>query len=180
MRRKRRDRDGVFVRKGSYYISFIDAHGRRKQQKLKGAFTLTQARHLRTAKLQEQEKARVLGYTFAQFVPHYLRHQQARVTPKAYERTRGIVEKHLKQAFGAMQLAMIRKIDVSRYLTGRLVEVSVETARREFFVLSHMISVAVDWELISANVASGVKLPKVPAGRVRYLQPTELRAVLAS
>jgi len=27
---KIRDRDGVFIRRGSYYISFIDAQGRRK------------------------------------------------------------------------------------------------------------------------------------------------------
>jgi integrase len=40
------------------------------------------------------------------------------------------------------------------------------------------MELAVEWELIPMNPAHGVKPPKVPAGRVRYLQPTELRAVL--
>jgi len=43
-----------------------------------------------------------------------------------------------------------------------------------------MLSLAVDWELIPVNVVRGIKLPKMPAGRVRYLQPTELHAVLAA
>lgn len=62
-KRKQRDRDGVFVRNGSYYISFMDARGRRRQRKLRGVHTLTQARNLRTAELQKAERARVLGYT---------------------------------------------------------------------------------------------------------------------
>jgi len=79
-----------------------------------------------------------------------------------------------------MQLALIRKRDVQSFLTDRLAEVSVETARKEFFVLSHMLTLAVDWELIPANHALSVELPKAPAGRVRYLQATELHAALAA
>jgi hypothetical protein len=62
MSKKTRDRDGVSLRKGSYYISFIDAKGRRRQRKLKGAHTLTQARSIRAAELAKVERARVLGY----------------------------------------------------------------------------------------------------------------------
>jgi len=36
----------------------------------------------------------------------------------------------------------------------------------------------VEWELIPLNPAQGMKMPRVPAGRVRYLQPVELHAVL--
>jgi integrase len=49
---------------------------------------------------------------------------------------------------------------------------------RELNVLKHLLNLAVDWELIPVNPCTGVKPPRVPAGRVRYLQPTELRAVL--
>ena len=35
-----------------------------------------------------------------------------------------------------------------------------------------------EWELIPSNPAIKLKTPRVPAGRVRYLQPTELRAVV--
>jgi integrase len=100
------------------------------------------------------------------------------LTPAAYKRTKGIVEAHIQPAFGAMQLSQIRRRDIQTYTTDRLAEVAVETTRKEFFVLSHMLSLAVDWELIPSNVAKSIELPKAPAGRVRYLQPTELHAVL--
>jgi integrase len=186
MKTKNRDRDGVFIRRGSYWISFIDSQGRRKQRKLKGVTSLTTAKSLRAKELENAEKARLLGYTpptkdtFGQFVTRYLKYQEARLTPAAYTRTKGIVEAHLEPAFGTMQLSQIRRRDVQAYMTDRLAEVAVETARKEFFVLSHMLTLAVDWELIPANVAKSVELPKAPAGRIRYLQPTELHAVLAA
>src|SRR5690349_5501025 len=125
MASKRKDRDGIFTRKGSFYISFTNAQGQRKQRKLKGVISLTKARDLRNAELARVEKARVLGYTeptkdtLAEIVPRYLRHQEARLTPRAYERSRGIVEDHLQSFFGTMRLADIRRADVQRYITER-------------------------------------------------------------
>jgi hypothetical protein len=55
-------RDGIFERRGSYFISFTDAQGRRKQRKT-SALTLTQARTIRERELHNAEKARILGYT---------------------------------------------------------------------------------------------------------------------
>src|SRR4030095_10298575 len=57
-------------------------------------------------------------------------------------------------------------------------KVSAHTVVKELNVLKHLLSLAVEWEIIHLNPAHGVKAPKVPAGRVRYLQPTELRAVI--
>ena len=51
---------------------------------------------------------------------------------------------------------------------------------KELNVLKHLLALAVEWELIPVNPAHGVKPPRVPAGRVRYLRPTELRTVLGS
>ena len=75
MPKRKGDRDGVFIRRGSYYISFTDAQGRRKRRKLKGVISLTEAKKLRNKELENAEKARLLGYTppakdtFAEFVP---------------------------------------------------------------------------------------------------------------
>ncbi len=41
-----------------------------------------------------------------------------------------------------------------------------------------MLNLAVEWELIPWTPAARIKSPKPPAGRVRYAQPTELRALL--
>ena len=41
-----------------------------------------------------------------------------------------------------------------------------------------LLRLAVEWEIIPINPVQGVKSPRVPAGRVRYLQPTEMRSLL--
>ena len=174
----------MFVRRGCYWISFNDAQGRRKQRKLRGAHTLTQARSLRDAELRNVERVRVLGYTppgketLAEIIPRYLAHQRARLTAGAYTRTRGIVGSHLKNAFGQLRLADIRRGDVQRYVTERSADVAPGSVVRELNVLKHLLNLAMDWELIPRNPCERIKPPRVPAGRVRYLQPTELRAVL--
>jgi site-specific recombinase XerD len=56
--------------------------------------------------------------------------------------------------------------------------VSAHTVQKELNILKHLLRLAVEWEIVPTNHAQGVKSPKVPAGRVRYLQPTELRALM--
>ncbi len=87
-----------------------------------------------------------------------------------------------------MPLPSIRRQDVQKYITKRLGEVSrlgkvsTDTVIKEVNVLKHVFGLAVDWELIPTNPAyrMGGKKDNMKAapGRVRYLQPTELRAVL--
>jgi len=185
-RGKKRERDGIFTRKdrpGTFYGSWTDASGRRRTRRL-DAHTLQQARHVLAAERAKAEKARVLGYmppgkeTFAEIVPRYLQHQKARLTPHAYERTRGVMEGHLKSAFGSVKLANIRRGDVQRYATERSSKVASGSVVKELNILKHLFHLAVEWEIIPMNPAQGMKMPRVPAGRVRYLQPAELRAVL--
>ncbi len=49
---------------------------------------------------------------------------------------------------------------------------------KELNILKHLFNLAVEWELVPQNPAQGMKMPRVPAGRVRYLQPSELHSVL--
>ena len=49
---------------------------------------------------------------------------------------------------------------------------------KELSVLKHLLGLAVEWDLIPFNPAVKIKSSRVPAGRVRYLQPTELRTPL--
>src|SRR6185503_15627603 len=49
---------------------------------------------------------------------------------------------------------------------------------RELGILKHLFRFAVELEIVPANPAATVKPPKAPAGRVRYLQPPELKALL--
>jgi integrase len=113
----------------------------------------------------------------AELAPRYLAHQKARVSAAAYTREKGILEDHLIPAFtGAV--ASIRRVDIQRYITMRSVEVSAYSVQKELNCLKHLLRMAMEWEIIPVNPAQGVKSPRVPAGRIRYLQPGELKAVV--
>ena len=179
-------RDGVYKRKdrGGYWISWVDAQGKRRFRKTE-AQTLIQAMNARAAELVRAEQAKVLGFAppgdeaFSQIAARFLSHQKARLTPKAFDREKGIVEKHLSPFFNT-KLSSIRRVDIQRYITKRSSEVSAYTVQKELNVIKHLLRLAVEWELIPFNPAQGIKSPKVPAGRVRYLQPTEFTLLIDS
>jgi len=186
-RGKTRERDGIYQRKdrpGQFWGSWIDASGKRRQRKLT-AHTLQQARTLLNAEKARVDKTVTLGYappsadSLETVCKRFLKHQKARLTPAAYKREDGIMAAHLRPFFGdKTRLAAIRRADVQKYITHRSGEVSAASIVKELNVLKHLLGLAVEWELIGANPAHGVKSPKVAPGRVRYLQPTELHAVL--
>lgn len=182
-----RNGDGIFIRKDrpGYYISFKDADGRRRKRKV-DAPNNELAKLARSGEQIRAEQSRALGFappgkeTFAEVAQQYLTHQKARISPANYERERGIVEDHLEPFF-AGELRAVRRATVQRYITARLADVSNATVTKELNVLKHLLELAVyEWEYIPVNPARRIKPPKAPPGRVRYLQPTELRAVLES
>ena len=184
-RGKTKDRDGIYQRKdrAGWWASWVDSSGKRRQRKLQ-AHTLQQARTLLAAEKARVDKTVTMGYappsaeTFAAVTKRFLRHQKARLTQRAYEREEGIIRTHLTPFFGTVRLADIRRVDVQRYITQRSGKVSPASIVKEVNVIKHLLGLAVEWELVPVNHAHRVKAPKEPAGRVRYLQPTELRAVL--
>jgi len=182
----RANNDGVFKRKDrpGFWISWFDAQGRRRFRKTNAA-TLAQARAARSAEQVRVEQAKTVGFmppgedSFSEVAVRFVQHQKARLTPKSYLREKLIVEQHLKPFFPG-KLATIRRMDVQRYVTARFgTEVSAHSVLKELNVLKHLLRLAVEWELIPINPAQGVKSPRVPAGRVRYLQKGELGTVLS-
>lgn len=177
-------RDGIYQRKdrAGFWITWVDAQGRRRARKT-DAVNITQAKQIRAAEKGRVEQAKALDFappgeeTFAEVAKRFLKHQKARLTTKAYQREEGIINLHLIPFFNC-PIASIRRQDVQRYITHRSGEVSAYTVQKELNVLKHMLSLAVEWEIVPVNNAHGVKSPRVPAGRVRYLQPTELGALL--
>lgn len=142
------------------------------------------AKLARSGEQVRAEQTRALGFappseiSFADVAKQYLTHQKARISAANYERERGIVEDHLKPFF-AGELRAIRRASVQRYITARLADVSNATVTKELNVLKHLLELATtEWEYIPVNPARRIKPPKAPPGRVRYLQPTELRAIL--
>jgi integrase len=177
-------RDGIYQRsdRAGFWISWTDARGRRRYRKT-DAQNITQARQIRAAELLRVEHAKVLGFsppgeeTFEAIARRYLAHQKVRLSRASYLREKVSLEKHLGSFF-AGKLAGIRRVDIQRYITKRSGEVSAHTVQKELNTLKHLLGLAVDWEIIPFNPAYKVKGPKVPPGRVRYLQPTELKVLI--
>ncbi len=88
--------DGIYTPKDrrGYWISWIDAQGRRRRRKT-SAKTLSQARSARAAELVRVEHAKALGFappgeeTMSDVAPRFLSHQKVRLTTKAYTREQG-------------------------------------------------------------------------------------------
>ncbi|NOT62418.1 MAG: site-specific integrase [Acidobacteria bacterium] len=183
-RKNGQPRDGIYTRKDrpGFWMSYVDAQGRRKQKKLNAA-NITIAKDLRAAELRKIEHAKALGFTpasdeqFAELAKRFLEYQKPRLSDASFIRETGIVNKQLIPFFNC-QVKGIRRQDVQRYITERSAETSAHSVSKELNVLKHALRMAVEWEIIPVNPAQGVKAPKVPAGRVRYLQPTELKALL--
>ena len=180
---KAKERDGVFQRKdrSGWWVSYVDASGRRRKQKVV-AHTRTQAMNaLSTLKTREQ-RDRVLGVktvseiTTADLLARYKRHQRTRLRATTFERLDGILET-LKR-YLPERAKDITKNDVAEYVSTRADSVAPGTIQKEATVLKHALKLAVEWELLNSNVAQGAKLPKTPQGRTRYLSPTELKAAL--
>lgn len=183
-RKSSQKRDGVYTPtdRDGFWISWTDAQGQRRRRKT-DAQNITQAKQFRNAETLKVEQAKALGFnppgeeSFEEVAKRFLQYQKARITPKAYEREKGIVENHLVPAF-TIKVASIRRQEVQKYVTSRSGRVSPYSIQKELNILKHLLRLCVEWEIIPLNPAQGVKSPRVPAGRIRYLQPTELRALL--
>lgn len=186
MPRKTAHVDGVYQRpdRPGYWITWNDVHGRRRRRKT-DALTLVQAREILAGERLRVEHARVLGYnppgedTFADVAARYLQYQKARLAPASYIRAKGEIENHLKPFF-AGKLGAISKAQIQAYLTKRLGEAKVETARKEFITLKHLLRLATDeWEIIPRSPAAAIHVPGQPkAMRARYAQPAEFMALM--
>jgi integrase len=183
-RKSSQKRDGVYTRpdRDGFWISWTDAQGKRRCRKTE-AQNITQAKQFRSAETLRVEQAKALGFnppgeeSLTEVASRYLQYQKARITPKAFEREKGIIENHLTPAF-PVKVASIRRQDIQRYVTQRSGKVSAYSIQKELNILKHLLRLCVEWEIIPINPAQGVKSPRVPAGRIRYLQPTELRVLM--
>jgi integrase len=177
-------RDGIYKRqdRGGFWISWTDAQGRRRFRKTE-AQNITQARQIRAAELLRVEHSKVLGFSppgednFKTVAKRYLAHQKPRVSRASYLREKVSVDSHLVPFFTG-KLAAVRRSDIQRYVSKRSIKVSAHTVQKELNTLKHLLGLAVDWDLIPFNPAYKVTAPKVPAGRVRYLQPAELKVLI--
>ena len=129
-----------------------------------------------------REEARILGVrpasdvTTTALMERYTRHQRPRIRPTTFERLGSILatlQRHLPE-----QAEAITKRTIAEYMETRSETVKPGTIAKEMSVLKHCLKLAVEWELIHHNPATGARLPKIPPGRTKYLTPCELKAAV--
>lgn len=86
--------------------------------------------------------------------------------------------KHILEAFGNHKLSQITPREIERYMERRKQTAKPATANREFSLLRHMLSKAVDWDYLKDNPAKRVKPFKEPPGRTRFLSQDECERLL--
>lgn len=180
---KARERDGVFQRsdRSGWWVSYVDAGGKRKKEKVTAA-TRTQAITVLSQIKTRIEKERILGVkyvseiTTAELFKRFKTHQKARLRQTTYDRLEGILET-LKASLPTKAKEITRQT-VAEYIDQRSEDVSAGTVAKEVATLKHALRLAVEWELLLTNPAQGARLPKLPEGRTRYLSPTEFKAAL--
>ena len=159
----------------------MDAQGKRIRQKV-AAHTRPQAMEALRRIKSKEEIARTLGVrpaseiTTAALFERYQRHQRARIRSTTFERLDGILDTlkaHLPE-----QAKAITKRTIAEYIDKRAESVKPGTVCKEMSVLKHCLKLAVEWGELNQNPAAGARLPKLPAGKTRYLTPGELKAAL--
>lgn len=175
---------GVFKKNGNWYIDFYDGDGRRHRKKIGPQKTLAlqalkdaQVRIAKGEYLGVYEEKRI---PFRDFVRGtYLPHARITLSPNTFERTRGIVEKHLIPQFNCY-LSKVSRKSIEDYKQKRAAEVRPSTVNKEYSTLRHMLKCAVDWGFLAHNPCKGVKELKEPPGRIRYLSREEMERLLAA
>lgn len=120
----------------------------------------------------EKEKARN-DLTFAEFATqYYLPH--AKQHKKTWDDDVWKVEKLLNPALGRQRLSAITSRDVALLHGKEKTRTSATTANHLLTTLKRMLNLAVKWELLEKNPASGQEKFKEPPHRERYLSKEEL------
>jgi hypothetical protein len=176
-----KQRDGVYFRKdrGAFAVSYIDASGKRRRR-IVAVKTRQQVMNVLAAVKTAEEQARILGVrpesdiSTPALLDRYSRHQKPRTRSTTFVRLASILAT-LKTRLPE-QAKAISKRTIAEYIETRSETVKPVSIAKEITVLKHCLRLAVEWDLLHTNAATGARLPKIPAGRTRYLSPGELNA----
>ena len=173
-----RSSDGV----RTYYIDFRDKDGRVRE--LAGT-TRTQAKKLLARRLGEVRAGTYInprkvdksrGPTFDEFADRFMREYGNLCRSDHYkDRT-----KRLRAFFGDQFMHEITRADLERFVARRHRQVSPSTVRKDLAAIGTMFKKALDWDVIDASPAAGLKKPPEPKHRTRYLSPEEWTRLVSS
>jgi len=170
----------VFKKGKNWYIDYY-FKGKRKRKKIGPSRKLAeqvlrdvQAKIVRREFLGILEEKRIL---FEDYAREYLDYSKANKAPLTFRRDRLSVD-YLTRAFQGEYLFEITPRMIEEYKAVRLQKVGPATVNRELACLKNMYTKAIQWGYVRANPVKEVRLLKEPPGRLRYLRPEEVAALL--
>lgn len=134
------------------------------------------AKGIDPARERERRDSQLTFQEFAEEI--YLPYAKAR--KRSWRDDKSKLQADMYKHFGKKPLVDISKADIIRYISAIHKRTSGSTANRHRALLSHMMSVAIDHELIEKNCVR--RIPKFPesTGRERYLASEEIKRFLAA
>jgi integrase len=119
--------------------------------------------------------------TFHEFAADWLRAREPELAPKTVAKYRWALELHLLPVFAGRRLSELTRRDVDDFKAakmreGRIAAAQVNTTLK---VLSQILDLAVEYELLDANVAEGKRRRvKAPKPRRSWVEPEQLPSLL--
>ncbi len=139
---------------------------------------LLKARVDHAAALPVAGKRQAVGQFLSRWLEDAVRSSVRALTYEQYEQH---VRLYLAPAFGKIPLHKLRPQAIQRFIAERLAAgLSPRTVRISLFVLRRALAQAVKWNLLAANPAAAVDLPRIPRKQLVTFTPEQARALLGA
>jgi integrase len=175
-------RDGLFQRRGWWWLDYYDAEGKRHRKKAAPDYQTAKLIYRSTMSAIAKGEAtgiREEGLTFSVFVEQrYWPALKPTVAVSWAERTRGILDRQLLPRFGGLAMTAIRREAIEAWYGERCAAVKASTANKELGRLKHALARASDWGYLRVSPAARIRKAKEPTGRTRYLTDEERTRLL--
>lgn len=117
--------------------------------------------------------------TLAEFLSRWIAAITPSVRPKTLRAYSDHVRLHIAPAIGSIRLTALRPDQVQIFLNAKLQQMSPRSVRHLRATLRAALNTAVEWEMVSRNVAALTKPPRTEPREVRVLTPEEARVLLS-
>ena len=172
---------GIYLKNKQWYVDYY-LRGKRKRKKVgpskKLAGQVLKDIQVKIAKkefLDIDEEKKIL---FEDYGQEYLSFSKANKASSTYERSDKLSVMKLCRVFAGRFLYELNPQMIEKYKATRLEKVSPATVNRELACLKHMYTKAIEWGYLKRTPTKGIKQLKEPPGRLRYLEPDEIEALI--
>jgi len=176
-------RDGLFQRNRWWWIDYYDADGKRHRKKAAPDYATAKLIYRKT--MTAIARGEVLGIReeglgLKEFVERiWWPRTKLRLASAWAERVKTwCLDRVVLPRFGVCKLSGLRKDAIEAWAAERMGLVGASTFNKELWTIKNICKCAVDWGYMKASPAQGVRRPKEPNGRVRYLTSEERETLL--